>query len=101
MGRGGLDEIELGEGLLKPPTDGELGAEVTNEGFDFNVVDSKKLVVDGLGISRIELVGRSEGISEDEGEPVVLEEGDVKLGGKDLDIVSESVMILGVVVLDL
>ena len=74
---------------------------MANEGFDFNVVDSKKLVVDSSGISRIGLVGRSEGISEDEGEPVVLEEGDVKLGGKDLDIVSESVMILGVVVLDL
>ena len=74
---------------------------MANEGIDFNVTDSKELVVDGSGISGIELVGRSEGISEDEGEPVVLEEGDVKLGGKGLGFVSESVMVLGVVVLEL
>ena len=99
-GGGGLDELELGEGLLKPLTDDDFEVGLAVAGIGFNVTGSGELVVEGSGSSEIEVVGRSEGILEDEGELGVLEEGDEKLGEKGLGSVSESVMGLGVVALE-
>ena len=75
--------------------------EVVTWGIVFNDMDSEEFVVVGSGISGIELAGRFEGISEDEEVPDVPEEDDVRLGGEGLGFVSDSIMALGVVELEL
>ena len=75
--------------------------EVVTWGIVFNDTDSEEFVVVGSGISGIELVGRFEGISEDEEVPDVPEEDDVRLGGEGLGFVSDSIMALGAVELEL
>ena len=74
---------------------------VVSWGIVFNDTDSEESVVVGSGISGIELAGRFEGISEDEEVPDVPEEDDVRLGGEGLGFVSDSIMALGVVELEL
>ena len=75
--------------------------EVVTWGIVFNDTDSEEFVVVGSGISGIKLVGRFEGISEDEEVPDVPEEDDVRLGGEGLGFVSDSIMALGAVELEL
>ena len=75
--------------------------EVATWGIVFNDTDSEEFVVVGSGISGIELAGRFEGISEDEEVPDVPEGDDVRLGGEGLGFVSDSIMALGVVELEL
>ena len=74
---------------------------VVTWGIVFNDTDSEEFVVVGSGISGIELAGRFEGISEDGEVPDVPEEDDVRLGGEGLGFVSDSIMALGVVELEL
>ena len=74
---------------------------VVSWGIVFNDTDSEESVVVGSGILGIELAGRFEGISEDEEVPDVPEEDDVRLGGEGLGFVSDSIMALGVVELEL
>ena len=75
--------------------------EVVTWGIVFNDTDSEEFVVVGSGISGIELAGRFEGISEDEEVPDEPEGDDVRLGGEGLGCVSDSIMALGVVELEL
>ena len=75
--------------------------EVVTWGIVFNDTDSEEFVVVGSGISGIKLAGRFEGISEDEEVPDVSEVDEVRLGGVGLGFVSDSIMALGVVELEL
>ena len=81
-------------------TDGGFEVDLEDAGIEFNVTDSRELVVEGSVSSGIEVEERSEGILGGKGEFDVLEEGDEKLGEKGLGSVSESVMGLGVVALE-
>ena len=71
--------------------------EVATWGVVFNDTDSEEFVAGRVGISGIELSGRFEGTSEDEGVPDVPEEDEVKLRGEGLGFVSKSIVALGVV----